>query len=93
MALRSLTPVSGTHKIWAFARGKPSFPAYDHFVYRPTHRVFKESLMSDQSAGNIDTVMHETRLFPPSPEFAGKVSIGSMEAYQALYDEAKADIG
>jgi len=91
MALRSLTPVSGTHKIWAFARGKPSFPAYDHFVYRPTHRVFKESLMSDQSAGNIDTVMHETRLFPPSPEFAGKASIGSMEAYQALYDEAKAD--
>jgi acetyl-CoA synthetase len=45
--------------------------------------------MSDPSSGNIDTVMHETRLFPPSKEFAASASIDSMDAYQALYDEAK----
>jgi acetyl-CoA synthetase len=35
--------------------------------------------------------MIEDRLFPPSEEFASKCAIGSMEAYQTLYDEAKAN--
>jgi acetyl-CoA synthetase len=35
--------------------------------------------------------MIEDRLFPPSKEFASKCAIGSMEAYQTLYDEAKAN--
>jgi len=43
------------------------------------------------SSGHIDTVMHEDRLFPPSDAFAAEASIGSHDAYQALYDEAKAD--
>ena len=47
--------------------------------------------MSDSSSGQIDTVLQETRLFPPSAEFAAKARIGSMEAYQQLYDQAKAD--
>ena len=47
--------------------------------------------MSSGSTGQIDTVMQETRLFPPSPEFSAKSRIGSLEAYQRLYDEAKAD--
>jgi len=47
--------------------------------------------MSESSSGNIDTVMHEERLFPPSEAFASQAAIGSMEAYQALYDQAKAD--
>ena len=47
--------------------------------------------MSESSSGQIDTVMTEDRLFPPSEEFASQSAIGSMDAYQALYDEAKAD--
>jgi acetyl-CoA synthetase len=47
--------------------------------------------MSESTSGQIDTVMQEKRLFPPSAEFAAKSSIGSMEAYQQLYDEVKAD--
>ncbi|MCA9175387.1 MAG: acetate--CoA ligase [Planctomycetales bacterium] len=45
--------------------------------------------MSD--GGQIDSVMQEDRLFPPPADFAAKSAIGSMEAYQALYDQAKAD--
>ena len=47
--------------------------------------------MTDGNSGQIDTVMHEDRLFPPSEEFAGRASIGSLEAYQELYDRAAAD--
>lgn len=39
----------------------------------------------------IENVLEEDRLFPPSPEFAAKSRIGSMEAYQTLYDRAAAD--
>ncbi len=45
--------------------------------------------MSESTSGQIDTVMTEDRLFPPSEEFASKSAIGSMEAYQKLYDDAK----
>lgn len=47
--------------------------------------------MSESTSGQIDTVMTEDRLFPPSEEFASRSAIGSLEAYQALYDEAKAN--
>jgi len=47
--------------------------------------------MSDAQSGQIDTVMQEDRLFPPSAEFAAAAHIGSMEAYQKLWDEAEAD--
>jgi len=47
--------------------------------------------MSSVSTGQIDTVMHEDRLFPPAPEFSARARIGSLQAYQQLYDEAKAD--
>ncbi|MGI9427175.1 MAG: acetate--CoA ligase [Bythopirellula sp.] len=43
------------------------------------------------SGGQIDTVMHESRLFPPSAEFAAEASIQSLEEYQALWDQAQAD--
>lgn len=48
--------------------------------------------MEDSSAGQIDNVMHETRVFPPSAEFSSKALLGSRAAYQALYDESVADI-
>jgi acetyl-CoA synthetase len=44
-----------------------------------------------QAAGNLDTVMQESRVFPPTAEFASQAAIGSPEAYQALWDEAQAN--
>ncbi|NOY41690.1 MAG: acetate--CoA ligase [Planctomycetes bacterium] len=41
--------------------------------------------------GQIDTVMKEERLFPPSAEFSAKSRIKSLDEYQALWDQAKAD--
>ena len=46
--------------------------------------------MSEQT-GQIDTVMHEERLFPPSAEFAAAARIKSLDEYQALWDRAAAD--
>src|SRR5436190_16029735 len=47
--------------------------------------------MAKSSGAQIETVMHETRVFPPSQAFSAQAEIGSMEAYQALYDKAKAN--
>ncbi|MFN9852711.1 MAG: AMP-binding protein, partial [Planctomycetota bacterium] len=44
-----------------------------------------------KSPGQIANVMNETRVFPPSPDFSSRAVIGSMQAYQALYDESIAD--
>ncbi len=35
--------------------------------------------MSESVQGNVKTVMQETRLFPPSSEFASKAQIGSFQ--------------
>src|SRR5262245_42856087 len=43
------------------------------------------------SGGQIDTVMQEERLFPPSAEFCSKAALGSMRAYEELYERAKGD--
>lgn len=48
--------------------------------------------MTSESTGQIDNVMHEERLFPPSDAYRAQSLINSPEAYQALYDAAKADI-
>ncbi len=42
-------------------------------------------------SGSITSVLHETRVFPPSPEFARTAHIGSLEEYQALWNRAKDD--
>ncbi|MCA9200743.1 MAG: acetyl-coenzyme A synthetase, partial [Planctomycetales bacterium] len=47
--------------------------------------------MTQSGGGQLDTVMHESRLFPPSDEFAAKSRIGSLQAYQQLWDEAAQD--
>jgi len=47
--------------------------------------------MSEHGDGQIDTVMVEHRLFPPSTEFSAQARIPSMQAYQELYDLAAAD--
>ena len=53
--------------------------------------VLREYVMSESKSGQIDTVMQEDRLFPPTAEFAAKSRIGSMQAYESLWNEAKAD--
>jgi acetyl-CoA synthetase len=47
--------------------------------------------MADKLSSQIDTLMHEERLFPPSAEFVAKAGIDSMAAYEALWNEAEAD--
>ena len=42
-------------------------------------------------SGQIDNVMQETRVFPPPAAFAAKAAIGSQQAYEELYQRAKAD--
>jgi acetyl-CoA synthetase len=44
-----------------------------------------------RGASQIANVMNETRVFPPSPEFTSRAAIGSMEAYQEMYDRSIAD--
>jgi acetyl-CoA synthetase len=44
--------------------------------------------MSAHSAGHVDTVMQEARLFPPPKEFAERARIPSIEAYEALWKKA-----
>ena len=44
--------------------------------------------MSDH---NLTSVLKEERVFHPSPAFAERAHIPSLEAYQALYDEARQD--
>lgn len=44
-----------------------------------------------ETVGQIDNVMHEERLFPPNEHFRANSAIGSLDAYQQLYDKAKAD--
>ncbi len=48
--------------------------------------------MSQSSGGQLDTVMQELRLFPPSAEFSAQARIGSMQAYEAMWNEANQDI-
>ena len=47
--------------------------------------------MSENTSGQIDSVMEEDRLFPPSAEFAARCQLDSSEAYEKLYEEAKQD--
>ncbi len=47
--------------------------------------------MSESHGGQIDTVMHEERLFPPSVEFSSQARISSIEQYEQIWDEAKQD--
>ena len=41
--------------------------------------------------GQLDTIMHEARLFPPSAEFSAKARIKSLAEYEALWNQAAAD--
>ena len=43
-------------------------------------------------AANITSVLKEKRLFPPSPEFAGRAHIKSLADYEKLWKRAKDDL-
>ena len=47
--------------------------------------------MSSSASGSVTTVMHEDRLFPPTKEFASRARIGSLAAYEKLWNEAAQD--
>lgn len=47
--------------------------------------------MSAERSGRIDTVMQETRLFPPPADFTARARIKSLDEYQKLWDQAAAD--
>ena len=44
--------------------------------------------MAEQKNTGIDSLMAETRKFPPPPEFSEKAYINSMEQYDKMYDES-----
>src|SRR5258706_5333457 len=39
----------------------------------------------------IESVLNESRVFPPSPEFSAKANLKNFAEYEKLYDEAAAD--
>src|SRR5260370_9968999 len=43
------------------------------------------------SATNITSVLKEKRLFPPSPEFAGRAHIKNLAEYEKIWQHAKDD--
>ena len=47
--------------------------------------------MNQSNSGPIDSVMHEDRLFAPNDEFASRARIHSMQEYEKLWEQAKAD--
>jgi acetyl-CoA synthetase len=48
-------------------------------------------MTSEQHGGSITSVLQETRVFPPSADFARRAEIGSMAQYEALWNRAKND--
>ncbi|GAB4159305.1 MAG: acetate--CoA ligase [Planctomycetaceae bacterium] len=47
--------------------------------------------MTNDSGSNIESVLHETRIFPPPSEFQSQAHINSDEQYQAMWQQAKDD--
>ncbi|MFM1859501.1 MAG: acetate--CoA ligase, partial [Pseudomonadota bacterium] len=45
------------------------------------------------SSSQIESVLHENRVFDPPQDFAKTARIGSMQAYNALVAEAEANYG
>jgi acetyl-CoA synthetase len=45
----------------------------------------------ENKSGSITSVLQETRVFPPAPEFARTAHVSSIEEYQALWNRAKDD--
>ncbi len=48
-------------------------------------------MAQEHGGGSIESILHETRVFPPSADFARKAHISSLEQYQSLWNWAKDD--
>jgi acetyl-CoA synthetase len=48
--------------------------------------------MAQDQGGQLDTVMQETRVFPPHPDFVSRAKINSLAAYEKLWQEAAGDV-
>jgi acetyl-CoA synthetase len=48
-------------------------------------------MMSEHGGESITSILHETRVFPPPPEFAHQAHISSLEQYDAMWRRAKDD--
>ena len=48
-------------------------------------------MSSTQPQTDIQSILNEQRVFPPSPDFSARARIGSVAEYQKLYDEADRD--
>ena len=48
--------------------------------------------MTEHLVATIKSILHETRVFPPDPEFIKQANLSSMEAYHALCAEAGKDL-
>jgi acetyl-CoA synthetase len=46
-------------------------------------------MTAETGGGSIESMLNETRVFPPPPEFAAKAHIGSLVEYQKLWDSAR----
>src|ERR1700710_2626465 len=48
-------------------------------------------MSADSGQGSIESVLTETRVFPPPPEFARQAHVTSLEQYESLWNWAKDD--
>ena len=62
-----------------------AFVARANRRFRHSRRRSWRSWQSN-AGGQLDTVMQETRLFPPPPEFAARAKINSLAAYEKLVE-------
>jgi acetyl-CoA synthetase len=51
----------------------------------------RTKVMTEKGVSTIESILHESRTFPPSPEFAANAHIKSFEEYERIYNEAAAD--
>jgi acetyl-CoA synthetase len=52
---------------------------------------FQQRLQGHAAMANLDSVLTETRVFPPSKHFVAQANVSGPEGYQALCDEAERD--
>ena len=48
--------------------------------------------MTEHLVATIKSILHETRVFPPDPEFVKQANLSGMETYHALCAEAEKDL-
>src|SRR6202521_904093 len=65
--------------------------AYRRLYTPPDWCLYSRSREERRMSANIESILQETRVFPPSPEFVKKANIPGMDAYRKLCAEAEKD--